>query len=151
MFFILIISDWVDIMPGRESCWRQKLKCHNATGHERGDFFWPMQPGPWFNIKMKSYQYRKSHSGDKTIWRPSYLHNGISYTGKMTSLYWIGAQYLFIYLFLFTNDVTLQRSCHSCAHQMITFINWNRFGTHISPHGFHAYKQIYFPSFNSDF
>ena len=38
------------------------------------------------------YQYRKSHCGDKTIWRPSYLHNGISYTGKMTSLYWIGAQ-----------------------------------------------------------
>ena len=23
--------------------------------------------------------------------RPSYLHNGISYTGKMTSLYWIRA------------------------------------------------------------
>ena len=37
------------------------------------------------------HQYRKSHCGDKTILRPSYLHNGISYTGK-TSLYWIGAQ-----------------------------------------------------------
>ena len=48
-------------------------------------------PGPWFNIKTTSYQYRKSHCGDKTILRPSYLHNGISYTGKMTSLYWIGA------------------------------------------------------------
>ena len=48
--------------------------------------------GPWFNIKMSSYQYRKSHCGDKTILRPSYLHNGISYTGKMISLYWIGAQ-----------------------------------------------------------
>ena len=47
--------------------------------------------GPRFNIKMTSYQYRKSHCGDKTIWRPFYLHNGISYTGKMTSLYWIGA------------------------------------------------------------
>ena len=46
-------------------------------------------PGPWFNIKMTSYQYRKSHCGDKTILRPSYLHNGISYTGKTTSLYWI--------------------------------------------------------------
>ena len=41
--------------------------------------------GPWFNIKMSSYQYRKFHCGDKTILRPSYLHNGISYTGKMTS------------------------------------------------------------------
>ena len=41
---------------------------------------------------MTYYQYRKSHCGDKTILRPSYLHNGISYTGKTTSLYWIGAQ-----------------------------------------------------------
>ena len=40
---------------------------------------------------MSSYQYRKSHCGDKTILWPSYLHNGISYTGKMTSLYWIRA------------------------------------------------------------
>ena len=42
-------------------------------------------------IKMTSYQYRKSHCGDKTIVRSSYLHNGISYIGKMSSLYWIGA------------------------------------------------------------
>ena len=49
-------------------------------------------PGPWFNIKMPFYQCRKSHCGDKTILRPSYLHNGISYTDKMTSLYWIRAQ-----------------------------------------------------------
>ena len=48
--------------------------------------------GPRFNIKMISYQHRKSHCRDKTILRPSYLHNGISYTGKMTSLYWIRAQ-----------------------------------------------------------
>ena len=41
---------------------------------------------------MSSYQYRKSHCGDKTILQPSYLHNGISYTGKMTSLYWIRTQ-----------------------------------------------------------
>ena len=44
--------------------------------------------GPCFNIKMSSYQYRKSHCGDKTVVRSSYLHNGISYTGKMASLYW---------------------------------------------------------------
>ena len=47
------------------------------------------RPGGWINTKMPSYQYRKSHCGDKTILWPSYLHNGISYTGKMTSLYWI--------------------------------------------------------------
>ena len=48
-----------------------------------------MTAGAWLNMKMPSYQYRKSHCGDKTILRPSYLHNGISYTDKMTSLYWI--------------------------------------------------------------
>ena len=46
------------------------------------------RPGPWFNIKVSPCQYRKSHCGDKTIVRSFYLHNGISYTGKMTSLYW---------------------------------------------------------------
>ena len=45
----------------------------------------------WFNIKMSSYQYRKSHCGDKTVVRSSYLYNEISYTGKMSSLYWIRA------------------------------------------------------------
>ena len=44
---------------------------------------------PWFIIKMLSCQYRKSHSGDKRVIRSSYLHNGISYTGEMASLYWI--------------------------------------------------------------
>ena len=41
---------------------------------------------------MSSYRYRKSHSGDKTVVRSSYLHNGISYNGKMSFLCWIGAQ-----------------------------------------------------------
>ena len=49
-------------------------------------------PGGRINIKMPSYQYMKSHCGDKTILWPSYLHNGISYTDTMTSLYWIRAQ-----------------------------------------------------------
>ena len=43
---------------------------------------------------MSSYQYRKAHCGDKAILRPSYLYNGISYTGKTTSLYWIRARAL---------------------------------------------------------
>ena len=45
-------------------------------------------PGPWFSIKM-SYQYRKSHFGDKTVLRASHFHNGISYIGKTISLHWI--------------------------------------------------------------
>ena len=40
---------------------------------------------------MLSYQYRESHCGDQTVLRLSYLHDGISFTGKMTSLYWIRA------------------------------------------------------------
>ena len=50
----------------------------------------PMTPVGWFNINITSYQYEKSHCGDKTILRSSYLHNWISYTSKTTSLYWIG-------------------------------------------------------------
>ena len=53
-------------------------------------------PGPWFYIKMSSYQYRKSHCGDKTVVRLSYRHKGISYTGKMTSFYWISPQSQFM-------------------------------------------------------
>ena len=45
---------------------------------------------------MSSYQYRKSHWGDKTISRPSNLHNEISYTAKMAYFYWIGAQFVVI-------------------------------------------------------
>ena len=44
--------------------------------------------GPWFNIKMSSHQFRKSHCGDKTVVRSSYLHNRISYTGKTSTVYW---------------------------------------------------------------
>ena len=50
-----------------------------------------MASGPWFNIKMSPYQYRKSYCGDKTVARLSNLHNVISYTGTMSSLYWIRA------------------------------------------------------------
>ena len=60
----------------------RKRHIHDTAAH----------PGPWFNIKMSSYQYRKSHCGDNTDVRSSYPHNGISYTGKIISLYWIRAQ-----------------------------------------------------------
>ena len=42
--------------------------------------------GPLFNIKISYLQYRKYHCENKTISRPSYLHNGICYTGKTTFL-----------------------------------------------------------------
>ena len=70
------------------------------------------RPGPWFNIKMSSYKYRKSHCGDKTILRPSYLHNGISYTGKKTSLYWIVAQWVSWWLLYECVNYALSWWCH---------------------------------------
>ena len=46
--------------------------------------------GVKFNLKVLFYQYKKSHYGNKTIYRPSYLRNVIPYTGKTVSWYWIG-------------------------------------------------------------
>ena len=75
------------VIGGNESCPYNNLHCCQwwQSWH-----IWELSGG-WFNIKMTSYQYRKSHCGDKTILQPSYFHNGISYTGKTTSLYWIRA------------------------------------------------------------
>ena len=79
------------------SCWPPCCQCN---------FLLPtvIRPGPWFNIKMTSYQYRKSHCGDKTVVRSSYLHNGVSYTCKMSSLYLISP------LVPFTNNSRNNRS-----------------------------------------
>ena len=41
---------------------------------------------------MPSYQYKKSYCDDKTILQQSYLHSGISYSGKTTCSNWIGVQ-----------------------------------------------------------
>ena len=43
----------------------------------------------WSDINMASNLYRKSHCGGNAILWPSNVHNGISYTGKTTSWYWI--------------------------------------------------------------
>ena len=41
------------------------------------------------SIKRCHLNSRKSHCGDKMVIRFSYLHSGISYTGKTSCLYWI--------------------------------------------------------------
>ena len=61
----------------------------NLMGNQR---FSPY-PNVLARVQVSSYQYRKSHCEDKTVVRSSYHHNVISYTGKMSSLYWIGAQF----------------------------------------------------------
>ena len=55
--------------------------------------------GPRALIQYKDVQYRKSHCGDKTVVRSSYLHNWISYTGKTTYLYWIRARETYLHCF----------------------------------------------------
>ena len=62
------------------------IVCHITWWYDKHILSWVE-----LSIKMSSYQYRKSRCGDKRVLRSSYLHNGISYTGKMSSLYWIGA------------------------------------------------------------
>ena len=84
-----------------------------------------IRPGPWFNIKMSSYQYRKSHCGDKMILRPSYLHNRIFYTGKMISLYWIGAQNILISLNIMAGDDLVMPGARESAGMVITQFTWN--------------------------
>ena len=88
-------SAWVRSRPGRTST-------PGWPGRSRRWGQW--SPGPWFNIKMSSYQYRKSHCGDKTVVSSSYLHNGISYTGKMSSLYGIGPLFPNVFRALFKID-----------------------------------------------
>ena len=66
------------------------IDCYTVSALWLWDCQW-LCSGPWFNIKMSSYQYRMSHFGDKSVVRSSCLHNGISYTGKMSSLHWIRA------------------------------------------------------------
>ena len=83
-------------------------------------------PGPRFNIKMLFYQNRKSHCGNKTVVRSSYLHNGISYTGKMSSLYWIGTQD-------FIDDKSMLALVMTWWHQAIIWTNVDQ--VFMSPYG----------------
>ena len=73
------ISRWILFSRGpNKEVWSDPTL---ITGEQR--------PGPWFNIKMSSFQNRKSHCGDKTVVRPPYLQSGISYAGQVVSVYWI--------------------------------------------------------------
>ena len=49
-----------------------------------------IETAPRARIQYKGVfsQYMKSECGDETVVRSSYPNNGISYTGKKTSLYW---------------------------------------------------------------
>ena len=80
--------------------------------------------GPRFNKKMLSYQYRKSHCGDKTVVRSSYLHDGISYTGKTTSFYWIRALFVIQYISRYVNITWFVVFSYCLTLSMHSRINW---------------------------
>ena len=62
--------------------WRQITSRQNVDCYTDQHVTFLRETEPWFDIKMPSYQYRKSHCRVKTVIRSSYLHNGIS-------LHWI--------------------------------------------------------------
>ena len=87
-------------------------------------FYWirALEYYGWCNKNMSSCQYRKHHCGDKTILRPSYLHNEISYTGKMTYIYWIRAlEYYGWGIFKPSLDLLVTMKWGMTSHQ----INWS--------------------------
>ena len=109
---VSILSTHLSMQPGRPSLsrWRRNRTFLACLHDDRRQMYISLYPwsywckyafvamdlksGPWFKIKIPSYQYRKSHCGGKTILRPFYLDSGISYTGKMASLYWLKAEIL---------------------------------------------------------
>ena len=69
------------------------------------------QPGPWFNIKMLTCPYRKSHS--------SVIHNGNSYTGKTASLHWFSLKSKSLSeLCVYFIRINIQDSCR-LSHQLV--------------------------------
>ena len=81
-----------------------RILCIHTTGHIT------VQPVDRLNIKTWSYQYRNNHYEDKTVSRPSYLHNGNPISGKAI-LYWDGAWWpLLGWLFLY--PIILAKSLH---------------------------------------
>ena len=80
--FSLILGEFLSIWciwtEGQYAIWVIMTFHHHATVSSACILgCLPWSPVPWFNIKMSSYQNRKSHCGDKTVVRSSYLHNGI--------------------------------------------------------------------------
>ena len=66
-------------------------------------------------------KYRKYHCGDKTILRPSYLRNGISFTGKMISLCWIRSQ-----------AVCIPFCIETCRSWLICVSDWMTYGGYLT-------------------
>ena len=111
VIYAVFIVSMILVLP---QSWLCHIQCHVIWDHVI------MEPGPWSNIKMSHYQYRKSHCGHKTDVRSSYLHNVISYTGKMASLYWISSQIVMMwpkYIHTLWQVLDWQLSCNILWYQ----------------------------------
>ena len=115
----LFLVHWGVCRPGcSRNYWTHWSRWLIPTGKETVQV--RQTPGPWFSIKM-SYQYRKSHCGEKTVVRSSYLHNGISYIGKMAYFYWISP--LIPYELSFRRDISMYLHFISFLHtQMLKVV-----------------------------
>ena len=95
-FIMLLVYFQCDI--GTDSC-GELYKVRIGHSDEYVGSGWFLQSVSWSEVFFELHvrprgnnQHRISHCGDKTVIRSSYLHNGVSYTGNITSLYWIRAQ-----------------------------------------------------------
>ena len=78
-----------DIQSRISAKWERGKQYGQHTRHINSLVLW--RPGPRFNTNMLCYQFRKSHCGDNTVVRSSYLDYGISYIDKIASLHWISS------------------------------------------------------------
>ena len=86
-----LICAWINSWVNNHEAGDLRSPLHSLWRH-CNEFHFFIHISFWFNIKMLSYQYWKSHCGHKTVIRLSYIYKENSYTGKTTSLYWISPQ-----------------------------------------------------------
>ena len=111
--------------------WQRVLRLWQGYLHRLVEFSMK-RPGPRFNIKMSSYQYRKSHCGDKTVVRSSYLHSGISYTGKMASFFIESAPCMYVVMLNhYRSNYGKEKS--SCQHKHWFVVHLFRYRHSIMP------------------
>ena len=97
VFFLVFFSNLV-VFPVWfifENCWILSIPLalsHYSNFMEQICLLICTKPGPLFTKKTPSYGYRDPYYKPKTVWRPSQVYNGNSYTDKTASSQWIEAQ-----------------------------------------------------------
>ena len=79
----------------------------------------------YHRVKVSRVPMDKSHCGDTTVVKSSYFHDGISYTGKMTSLYWISPQHAIV-LFVAEHTHMFRSLGDRCTNGKPSDTTWSR-------------------------